>query len=364
MRAFILFLILLGTAYSASTIVPEHYWDDKYEHISSVVAKSGTELNSSPARTVMQVLESKVEHTCLAPPTSLITSAPSVISYQWTENGRAHFGDSPPSHVDATAMNFKHPTAVEYFQLKIDYDGHQPIPFLQNKLTANTNAIYEVLSTMLSKDKLRQVELNIRIFESRNDYQHYARSVSGERIANAGGFYSPRTNEAVTFKQSSDEETLAVSRHEAVHVIVNGLMGRTPTWLNEGLAEYFEQIKVSGQFSQVEVNQAWLRLAREAINNGYPQSLTDYLNVEGNDWYENSQHVHYALAWSLTYFLMSSDNGRQIISTFMQTLADNYCMSVNSSALLSHSYPGGINQLENDFFSWIRGTRVKPNHRY
>ena len=40
--------------------------------------------------------------------------------------------------------------------------------------------------------------------------------------------------------QGSLDDVRSTARHEAFHQYFDGLVGSSPVWLNEGLAEYFE----------------------------------------------------------------------------------------------------------------------------
>src|SRR5690606_31664646 len=149
-----------------------------------------------------------------------------------------------------------------------------------------------------------------KLFEDQNDYRAFADGTAGSRSAAAGGFYSLLDNQVATFQYPDDRRTLGVLRHEAVHVMVGGMLGPTaPLWLNEGLAEYFEQMETGGQFAHVLPNETWLEIARHAVSSGYPRRLADLLAMDGDTWYGSSQQTHYALGWGLVYFLMDSAQG-------------------------------------------------------
>ncbi len=104
--------------------------------------------------------------------------------------------------------------------------------------------MYEILADMIGQARLKQVDLNVVIFPDWNSYLEYATAVAGPEMVNSGGFYTNATNEAVTYSYEDNEQTLAVTRHEAAHVILNGMLAAGPLWLHEGLAEYFELLSM------------------------------------------------------------------------------------------------------------------------
>ncbi len=91
-------------------------------------------------------------------------------------------------------------------------------------------------------------------------------------------------NEAVTYTYEDDEQTLAVTRHEAAHVMLNGMLAAGPLWLHEGMAEYFELLSMRQQYSQIAPNTDWLNLARLSVAGGYPVSLADFLEAPPEEW--------------------------------------------------------------------------------
>ncbi|MEX2366845.1 MAG: DUF1570 domain-containing protein, partial [Pseudohongiellaceae bacterium] len=181
---------------------------------------------------------------------------------------------------------------------------------------------------------------------------------------NTGGYYSSGNNTAVTYRYAEDEMTLAVARHEAVHVILYGMLGITPMWLNEGLAEYFEQLSISSQYSRIDSNERWLAMARAAVDGGYPARFRDFLSLSNKQWNAEFVESNYALAGSFVYFLMESRQGRTALSAIMGELAKNYCRSVNSVGIFEQRYPGGLVQLRRDFYDWLNDSRQKRPHMH
>jgi hypothetical protein len=303
---------------------------------------------------------------CTVLPSRAVSSVLAAPVYRWTDaSGNSSFSDRSPKGVDTKLYTAQRSEQKEYFLLSVNLVGQRQVPWLKAQLQSSTTRIFQVLSGLLGEERLRQVELNVRVFEQQKDYRDYALNSGGARLAAAGGYYSTRNNEAVTFQYPDDEQTLGVLRHEAVHVIVAGMLGvNTPLWLNEGLAVYFETLQIGGQYGNVMVNEGYLALARQAIDKGYPLRFTDLLTMDGERWYDSNQSTHYALGWSLVYFLMESSQGRIAMADLLQEKADNYCAHVDQRAWLARSYPGGVASLQRDFYRWVSNTGAKSPHRY
>lgn len=309
--------------------------------------------------------EAPPDLSCNMAPIREVTETRTNRIYQWRdENGVLHFGDRPPAGVASTEFDADEQTTVEYFQLEIDFRGANTLPYFRSQIQAQATRIYEILAGMVGDQRLKQVDLNVIIFPDRASYQEYAAATGGNALANAGGFYTNADNEAVTYVYEDEEQTLAVTRHEALHVILNGLLATGPLWLHEGMAEYFEQMSMRDQFARISPNTEWLTLARTAVEQGYLTDLADFLDATPEQWRSGQEALNYALGWSLVYFLLDNNNGRRAFTALLQKTADDYCTPTSSSVQLNLNYPGGIPALQRDYFAWLADTSEKNSHSY
>lgn len=221
-----------------------------------------------------------------------------------------------------------------------------------------------MLARLVGEHNLRKVDLNLVIYPNRATYLQYANSSTGRNMERTSGFYSARNNEAVTYIQPRREATLNTARHEATHVIVTGILGLVPPWLNEGLAEYFSFLDIIGQVERVTADETALQLARASLRSGYPRRLRDFLSLGSEEWGGARQSTHYALAGGLLFFLMDNTERRRVLAALLSTTAAQYCRKLDTSALLDEFYPGGIASLERDFTNWLPDTRPKAPHDF
>jgi hypothetical protein len=317
------------------------------------------------AAAAQDFIEAGPDFSCNMAPIREVTTTRSNQIYQWRdEDGQLHFSDSPPMGVETEMFDSRQGRELNYFQLNIEFRGANAVPFFRNQIETQATSMYEILADMVGQERLKQVDLNVVIFPDWNSYLQYATSFGGAAMANSGGFYSNASNEAVTYMYEDDEQTMAVARHEAAHVILNGMLAAGPLWLHEGLAEYFELLSMRQQYSQVSPNTEWLSLAQSSLANGYPASLAEYLDTPPEEWRGDVQAVHYALGWSLVYFLLDSNNGRRALTALLQKLADDYCTPTDSTSQLEMNYPGGVAALQNDFYAWLNSEAFRRSHTY
>jgi hypothetical protein len=279
--------------------------------------------------------------------------------YQWEDSaGRRHFSDQPPL-ADYHNLHIKSLDATTLFKLEMDTQFAKLPPFVSDRIQGDINQIYRIFTKEIGVAALHPIQLNLKFFDDKSQFNHYKESVA-PHLGSAGGFYTSINNEAVVYTAKNDQRMYSVTRHEAVHAMVNGAFGRTPVWINEGLAEYFERLKLENGYTRtVEVSSDFLNQLR----NSQLPDLNDYLNFPPSIWYEEEKKgLHYAIAWSLIYFLAATDDRRTFLRHLLDKLSVDYCRSLDSVAYFNQHYSGGVGKLER---SWRRWLKIKPEpHRY
>lgn len=251
-----------------------------------------------------------------------------------------------------------------HFGLSLQYRGQADAPQLHDALLPQLNAIYRILGALAGRQQLRDMSLDIALYPDRESYRRYAETVTGRDMSNSGGFYRHSNNEAVTYMHSNPDKTFEFAKHESTHVMVTGMLGLTPKWLNEGLADYFSSLFLSGPGEEVREKPEWRALARQTLQEGDAGRLESLLSLNARGWNGADRNRHYALSWALVYFLMSSTEGKASIGVLLQQSAKRRARTINSVALLDKNYPGGWKQLQQDFQAWIVAEEVKLPHRY
>jgi len=91
--------------------------------------------------------------------------------------------------------------------------------------------------------------------------------------------------------------------------------------------------------------------------------LGHYLTIPRDEWYafNGEDGLSYALGWSVTFFLMSSEGGIASIRAVLQHCRDGGEQDVVD--VLDRAYPGGFATLEKDWRYWAMYGERTP-HRY
>lgn len=143
----------------------------------------------------------------------------------------------------------------------------------------------------------------------------------GIDATNSGGMFFVRPNVqglATWTADRSRSETLAVLQHEGFHQFAWNYLGhRLPLWLNEGLAQYFEDaILVNDRMSLGIANGIRIQRVREAVTSDQAIPLDDLLVMDNQGWNQTLNHdatasaLIYAQSWSLTFFLIHGEESR------------------------------------------------------
>ena len=189
-----------------------------------------------------------------------------------------------------------------------------------------------------------QLLIPLRYFPAAGEYRAYlARNLQDDDVTWTG-YYDPGKGEIVV---GGGADYVAVLFHEINHFIVDRAFEDAPTWLNEGLAEYFEASSAEGEGLVVKENPHHPRHLAEWMEQGRRPGLRQLLGPAGwtaiDHRREHDRRVR-ALAWSIVDFLMKDPEGRQTLRAMMARLDQH--RGLHSLEALDRTFPGGAAAFE------------------
>ena len=193
-----------------------------------------------------------------------------------------------------------------------------------------------------------EIKIKLRAYSSRNKYNKLEQRLG---VAFSAGVYSPKENMAAVDLERRGY--LGTIIHEGHHYIIGSAFASVPLWINEGLSEYIETATAEGFDVVVARHDGNLRrvnLLREA---GKLPKLRDYLALSSRQWQRLDRpplNWPRAMAWSLVYFLMDSEEGKAVLGSLIKQLASG---NGDAATFLERSYPGGLAQLEADWLDFL-----------
>ena len=283
--------------------------------------------------------------------------------YQWIdEHGKVHFGDKPPPEAKRSAIDLTERYAINRnFEVEIVPRNYQMGLDVKTKVSVAVSKIFSIYASDFTMRPDADAAIEIHIYGSEQEFRALTRK-RGLQIENASGFYSPKENVIHVWKNRDVGRLLEVLTHEASHAIMRHQIGRVPAWINEGLAEYFEIMEVFGQTVVVHPNRRWAETVNLRVRRGL-LPLGDYLSMTRDQWYvfNGNDGLAYALGWSVTFFLMSSEPGIATIRAVLQHFRNNG--EGSPVDLIAAAYPGGFEAFEKEWRYWAMYGERTP-HRY
>ncbi|SQH76713.1 conserved protein of unknown function [Shewanella benthica] len=273
--------------------------------------------------------------------------------YSWTdENGQMHFTDDDRQYAqhDIALTQYQEP---EYsFELEVNSAGGKLPLFYKDKVTAAIKKVSDIYKSYLPHSGVAPVKVNLTLAKSKASYNNLQAKYA-PKLGPSQGFYVARQNMAVVHHKN-DRQAHQTSVHESVHVLNAGLFGPTPRWFNEGMAEYFESIEMSGLSATIPARD-WKRTLA-----GKQLSLNALLSSKRQTWAGSQQSSMYAQSHSLIHFLMSTEQGKQTITALLAHMVQTRCEASDPKSILSR-YPGGLNRLQNDWIAWINSRKYRAH---
>jgi hypothetical protein len=131
---------------------------------------------------------------------------------------------------------------------------------------------------------------------------------NGRKVAVAGYYQRGQDRDFIVLSGRVFPETLtSIVYHELTHYFVARALARRPTWLNEGLAEYFATAEIRDD----EISLGGISNDRMQLLKTSPLiPLKDFFAVDSNSSYYNESSkasVFYAQAWAFMHFMMHGE---------------------------------------------------------
>lgn len=375
-RALFLFTAFLGSAYFSWYLSGRTFSFLPSRRISIETGNSGSDISplaspwepfqlasrqgaSSPSIPSLGLVRLSESHnfSCIDLSAGAITRVPDTSVYRWVdEKGQNHFADREPDSAMLTEVIRLGGERDQYFDLDIRSLSALVPQGFRGQVELRANKAYEMLAGLVSELQRNKVSLNIVLAEGRPEFEAYAENIGYFGAANTTGFYRMGNNQAVVLMSSDTNQALNVATHESVHVINAGLYGLTPRWLNEGLADYLEGMKLSGQVMEIFWGSNGPVEIDDLIYLGELVSATD------QDWNGPLRQKLYASSRAFVYFLLSTSEGRAWLSDYLTLKSSRVCDRLTEEPFLNLHF-GSLVNADQQFRVWMQGN-IPPVHLY
>ncbi|MGH9778016.1 MAG: tetratricopeptide repeat protein, partial [Candidatus Acidiferrales bacterium] len=185
------------------------------------------------------------------------------------------------------------------------------------------------------------------LFRNNKTFEPYTPRVTQEKRGRLGGFMQGGDERMYLAINLGLPEPQPVVFHEYIHLVLALNMGRVPTWLNEGLAEFYEQSEINGVDFTVG---NWQPGMWQVLQDNKPMPLAEMVRRDYNQQPFKDQkemHLFYAESWLLVHYLMVADEAkrRPQFVEFVQLLMQGVDQDRAFTQALGTDYAGMEKQL-------------------
>lgn len=196
---------------------------------------------------------------------------------------------------------------------------------------------------------LEKKTFRVFLFSGEEGYVAYARDLIGREKRNTAGLYSPVVKQLLIWNLPDNEQMMRTVRHEGFHQYFDHLVGASPIWFNEGLAEYYEGSKlVRGAWSDGEINAGHV----EALSSGAIIPLVDFLRIRPGAFYDpRIVELCYAQAWAFVHYLQ---NGGKEPKKRFDALLDTLIAGTKPKDAVAQVFDeASLPKIEKDFLAYL-----------
>lgn len=150
------------------------------------------------------------------------------------------------------------------------------------------------------------------VFPSERAFRPFMPKYEGRTVDVDGLFVPGQDVNYIAVNSSGGEESLAIVFHEYAHLMMANITRNLPTWLGEGLAEYYSTYQVVSGGKQAKLGMA-VRSHIAELRNTTLLPLQQLLSVTHSSPLYNEgtrRSVFYAQSWALTHMLLMGQPSR------------------------------------------------------
>lgn len=257
-------------------------------------------------------------------------------------------------HLLARATNG--PTWTRSFEYKSEHydvvsDMSQSICFEAASLLEKFYLKYNVHLRRVASGPKRL--FRVYLFSGRASYTAYTKDLLGHERKNTAGLYSGLVKQLLIWNLPDVQDMMRTVKHEGFHQYLDRVMPERPTWLNEGMAVYFEGSKlVNGSWSDGEMQPVYVRALQKAA----PMQLKDLVRLDAARFYaDKTVDLNYATSWAFVHFLLNS--GPEHKKRFDKLMDALFAGTKASDAIAQAFDDASMPVLQSEFESYVHALK-------
>jgi hypothetical protein len=212
--------------------------------------------------------------------------------------------------VSSSAMAQMRVLTTNHYTIHTDVE-----PTLAQDLAKRMDVMFDEYSRRLEEFHPPQSDrlFDVYIYQHHGEYLHYTQN----RFPNTGGVFIANKALAAFLEGQGRDSLRRTLQHEAFHQFAYSAIGPgLPVWLNEGLAQIFEEGIYDGErFSIGEIPPRRIRQLQEDIRANHIVDFRTFMTTSDQHWAENLADrergaSEYNQAWAMAHFLIFDTDER------------------------------------------------------
>lgn len=289
----------------------------------------------------------------------LLAQGASAQVYQWTdEHGRVRFGDRPPVDATTEQLHFDAgtPRSEPGVEVRFELEEFNLSPEARDRIDRTLPRIINTYKQLFRLDMRKPTVVRLSLLKDSASMTRWIQQRHPDFApAPLLGIFLVKSREVGVWNHGNEDAVVRTILHEASHVIVAQLSPFAPSWLQEGLAEYFQESTLTDSGLRVSPSAHNLRQIRGWVESGELITLRRYLGIDERSWRamaHSDNAIPYTVAWGMTYFLLSHEQGKSTLRRVLQDMEKIQRWPTLED--MDHYYPGGLTGMDFRFFKWAQ----------
>ena len=251
------------------------------------------------------------------------------------------------------------------------YRIHTDLDFeLANDLAQRLEAMYSAYSWRLrvfAEDGREIPRFEVYLYRRQRDYLN----LTGQRMKHTGGVFMSGRNLLASFLEEQGRDALRRTlQHEAFHQFAHTVISpNMPVWLNEGLAQVFEEAVWNGSnFSLEQVPPRRIRQLQADLQNRRFVKFETLMGLSPMEWAKRLEidqqtgATQYNQSWAMVYFLINArddDDGYRYRQRLLRLL-ELLHQGKEADAAFRSAFGQNIEGFEKRFVEYARQLKPTP----
>jgi len=240
----------------------------------------------------------------------------------------------------------QHWTSLKTQRFEVYSTKDQPAALEDLQELQTINSFFEALKPFGKISSSKPIQ--VISFRSKNEYTPYAfRSESG------GYYFHTEKSDYILIGDTGPRER-AMVQHEFTHLVVTQAGLTLPIWLNEGLADFYSTVEVTGTQATVgRPPNLYLETARNARFLPWDTLFAVDASSSMYSVGENLAHF-YSQSWALVHMLKLDDAYAPRFPQFLNAVADGQA----SKDALQTTYKKSMAQIDSDLVAYVKKRKL------